>query len=139
MDLDEYERMFNKVLFADHYTGPTLKEALTTQKEWRNTSNKPQRAKTARKAKPYPFPRPEKELLPWQTIKDPSTARNWRNSMALTQTMNSGWDYKGPRISGYNPERKFMQTVSNHAAGSAHTSSTNNGYARKQSGGFYYH
>ena len=43
--------------------------------------------------------------------------------------------YTGPHIAGFAIDKDHMPTVTNHA----HSSNTNNGYARKACGGFYCH
>ena len=33
----EWEKLINKVLFADHYNGPSVKEALATKSGWKKS------------------------------------------------------------------------------------------------------
>ena len=89
---------------------------------------------TQRKWRPQTCKKQSKK--PEVTESDPrktAMARSFANAERLAKLETS--DYKGPYISGISPERKFMQKISNMA----HSSSSNNGYARKQSGGFYFH
>ena len=61
--------------------------------------------------------------------------RSQQNAKKLAQTEEKQNAYKGPYMAGYVAERKFMQIISNQT----HSASTNNGYARKPSGGFFFH
>jgi len=121
--------MINRVLFKDALKSPSIKQALA-QKE--QTKQPPKtRVEKKRFARPYSF-KPKPQEAP---MMDERMARSHANAMRLTQSQLDHQNYKGPYIAGYSPERRFLSTISNQT----HSASTNNGYARKQSGGFYFH
>ena len=131
-ELDHYEKMMNKVLFGQTYDGPKIRDALKTQEANKWKSFKQPTESRVRKAKPYPFPQWPK---PEEPKRSAQMARSYANAEALAKKESAPQEYKGPFVGGYSAERKFLFKVSNNA----HNASTNNGYARKQSGGFYFH
>jgi hypothetical protein len=60
-------------------------------------------------------------------------------SSNLTRTLRAGRNsvqsYQGPHIAGHALDKNHMPVVTNNA----HSTNTNNGFARKPSGGFYFH
>ena len=49
--------------------------------------------------------------------------------------MKIGSTYSGPRIAGYAVDKQHMPVITN----GTHSAQTNNGFARKPCGGFYFH
>ena len=49
--------------------------------------------------------------------------------------MKFGTTYGGPRIMGYAVDKQHMPVITN----GTHSAQTNNGFARKPCGGFYFH
>ena len=81
-----------------------------------------------------------------ESTQKPSAEEGRLSSMSMTmtsslrKTLNAGRksiqkQYRQPHIAGHALAKNPMPVVTNDA----HSTNTNNGFARKQSGGFYFH